>query len=256
MPSSSPPALETRDLVRTAGVLASFGPLSCSVQRGERVAVASRDGRDAAVMMGLLAGVLRPDAGRIRFMGVDVTRREHAARARAGLVLCSRDGPGPGPHSVTSHVALAAGARQGRSARLTGGLLADPEIADAVDVALRAVGLGGQAGMPVSALGPLDRRRLQLAAALALDPLLILLDMPLAGLAPPQIAVFADLVNGVQARTGCALLASVVWDAGDPLSAEREIRLQDGRVAVPRARASTASDGAPTSLGAEQVGHA
>jgi branched-chain amino acid transport system ATP-binding protein len=195
-------ALEIRDVaIRFGGVQAVAG-VSCSVARGEFVGLIGPNGAGKTTLLRIVAGALAPDAGRISISGHDVTNLATESRVRKGLAITHQIVRPFRSMTVLDNVTLAAGYR------VTGNPLrallhyrrsAAEERARAV---LASVGLAGTEQKPVTALPLGQLKRLEVARALAVDPILILLDEPLAGLnhreAAEQIEVIAAInANGV-----------------------------------------------------------
>jgi len=177
--------LVVENLGRRYGELAALDGVGLRVEAGARHALIGPNGAGKSTLLNLIAGGLRPTAGRIHFAGRDVTRLAPARRARLGI---GRTHQHPAVWSTLSAVdnVLVAGRRPwGRLRR--GGKERAREL-------LAAVGLAPAAGTPAGALSHGQRRQLELAMALAGEPRLLLLDEPAAGLAPPEVELLAGLL--------------------------------------------------------------
>jgi len=164
--------------------------LSFSVCAGDVVGIVGPNGAGKTSLFGLISGDLAPDAGVIRFAGRPVTRLDSAARCRLGI---GRTYQVPRPFGdMTVFENLLVAAQQG------GGLRRRPSYAAAVE-ALERAGMTGQANVPAERLGLLQRKRLELARALATRPALLLLDEVAGGLTDPEVAQLVEVVRDVNA---------------------------------------------------------
>ena len=193
------PALEVDAVaIRFGGVHALAG-VSCLIERGDLVGLIGPNGAGKTTLLKIVAGVLAPEAGRVMISGTDVTGLSTAQRVRRGLAITHQIVRPFRSMSVLDNVTLAAGHRL--TANAFGALLRcrrDAEEARARTI-LDRVGLAGEERTPVTAL-PLGRlKRLELARALAVEPVLVLLDEPLAGLNQSEAARQADVIAAINA---------------------------------------------------------
>src|ERR1700677_3299619 len=171
--------------------------LSFAIAPGEAVGIVGPNGAGKTSLFGLISGDLSPDAGKVTFDGRTVTRLNSAARCRLGI---GRTYQVPRPFGdMTVFENLLVAAQQG------GGLRRRPSYAAAVQ-ALERTGIESQANAPAERLGLLQRKRLELARALATQPTLLLLDEVAGGLTDPEVAQLVEIVRGVNAE-GIA----VIW---------------------------------------------
>jgi branched-chain amino acid transport system ATP-binding protein len=155
------------------------------------------NGAGKTSLFGLISGDLAPGAGEVRFAGHTVTKLDSAARCRLGI---GRTYQVPRPFGdMTVFENLLVAAQQG------GGLRRRPSYAAAVQ-ALERTGMESHANAPAERLGLLQRKRLELARALATQPTLLLLDEVAGGLTDPEVAQLVEIVRGVNAE-GIA----VIW---------------------------------------------
>ena len=171
--------------------------LSFAVGPGDVVGIVGPNGAGKTSLFGLISGDLAPGAGEVRFAGRTVTKLDAAARCRLGI---GRTYQVPRPFGdMTVFENLLVAAQQG------GGLRRRASYAAAVE-ALERTGMSGQANVPAERLGLLQRKRLELARALATQPTLLLLDEVAGGLTDPEVAQLVEIVRGVNAE-GIA----VIW---------------------------------------------
>ncbi len=188
--------LELDGLGRRYGDLAALDGVDLRVAPGDRLGLIGPNGAGKSTLLNLVAGSLRPTAGRIRFDGRDVTRLAPARRARLGI---GRTHQHPAVWSSLPALdnVLVAGRRPWGRLR-AGGREQAREL-------LAGVGLAGVERTTAGALSHGQRRQLELAMALAGEPRLLLLDEPAAGLAPAEVEVLAALLAALP-RTVAILL--------------------------------------------------
>jgi len=183
------PLLEVRGLAKRFGRLVVVEGLSFDAAAGEALGVVGPNGAGKSTMLDLIAGVLRPDGGTVRFDGTDVTGLPAADRCRAGI---GRTYQVPRPFtrmSVFENVLV--GARFGAGRHGQRGY-------DAAYQALRATGLLPLADRPAGSLRLLDLKRLELARALATEPRLLLLDEIAGGLSEAELPELVETVRGLR----------------------------------------------------------
>jgi branched-chain amino acid transport system ATP-binding protein len=171
--------------------------ISLSVGPGDTVGIVGPNGAGKTSLFGLISGDLPPDAGHISFDGRPVTKLDAAARCRLGI---GRTYQVPRPFTdMTVFENLLVAAQQGA------GLRRRASYAAAVE-ALDRTGMTGQANVPAARLGLLQRKRLELARALASQPKLLLLDEVAGGLTDPEVAQLVEIVRAVNAEG-----ITVIW---------------------------------------------
>jgi branched-chain amino acid transport system ATP-binding protein len=183
--------LELRNVSRSFGSLRVIDDLSLRVERGEVVGVVGPNGAGKTTMMNLVVGTLTVDVGRILFDGRDVTRLPPHQRCRAGI---GRTHQIPAPfEGLTVFENVLVGARFGRA----GG---DGQAEEVVLEHIERVGLGQKANVPAGSLTLLERRRLELARALATAPTILLLDEIAGGLTQAEVVVLVTAIRELKAE--------------------------------------------------------
>jgi branched-chain amino acid transport system ATP-binding protein len=175
------PVLRIEDLRKQFGALAVTDGVTLEVAPGELHAVIGPNGAGKTTLINQISGFLKPQGGRIRFDGRDITALPVHARARLGLARSFQITSILPGFSALENVALAVQARSGSSFRLLGRAAAEPALNRPARAALEEVGLGERIHVPAGALSHGEKRALELAIALAMAPKLILLDEPMAG---------------------------------------------------------------------------
>ena len=184
----------TSSLLALDGVTKRFGrvviaeQLSLSVDTGDTVGIVGPNGAGKTSLFGLISGDLSPGAGEVSFDGRTITKLDSAARCKLGI---GRTYQVPRPFTdMTVFENLLVAAQQG------GGLRRRASYAAAA-AALDRTGMAGQANLPAARLGLLQRKRLELARALASQPKLLLLDEVAGGLTDPEVAQLVEIVRAV-----------------------------------------------------------
>src|SRR5580658_7443342 len=173
------PLLELDHVTKRFGRVVIAEDLSFAVGPADLVGIVGPNGAGKTSLFGLISGDLGPDAGQVSFAGRTVTRLDAAARCRLGV---GRTYQVPRPFAdMTVFENLLVAAQQG------GGMRRQPSYAAAAE-ALGRVGMPDQANVPAARLGLLQRKRLELARALATQPSLLLLDEVAGGLTDPEVA--------------------------------------------------------------------
>jgi phospholipid/cholesterol/gamma-HCH transport system ATP-binding protein len=194
-----------------------------SVARGEIVALIGASGTGKSVLVKEAIGLLRPTSGRIELLGTDVggagSREMNALRRRFGMLF--QDGALFSSLTVAENVAVPFREHTG---------LPEALIAPLVGFKLSLVGLAVEAGAKAPAeLSGGMRKRVALARALALEPEMLFLDEPTAGLDPVHARAFDDLVRVL--RDGLGLTLLMVTHDLDTLSiVDRVVVLSAGKV--------------------------
>ncbi|MBK1659415.1 ABC transporter ATP-binding protein [Paracraurococcus ruber] len=180
------PILRLDGLRKRFGGLAVTDDVTLLVAPRGLHAVIGPNGAGKTTLIHQVSGTLRPDAGRIWFEGRDVTALPMHRRARLGLARSFQITSVLPGFSVLENVALAVQARQGSSFRFMRPAASEARLNAAALAALERMGLAARAAVPAGALSHGEKRQLELAIALALEPRLLLLDEPLAGTGPEE----------------------------------------------------------------------
>jgi branched-chain amino acid transport system ATP-binding protein len=234
--------LEVEGLTRRFGGLTAVNGLSFAFAAGELVSVIGPNGAGKTTLFNLITGHDSPDAGRIRFEGREIGGLAPEVLAGLGIARTFQHGRVFGNLSVRDNVLVGAHRRLARVRRFgpLGELalaLLRPAGVRAEEAALRAevetiLELFGERltpriDAPAFSLSYANRRRLEIARALALHPRLLLLDEPTAGMNETETAEMMEIIGGLKARGLSILLIEHKLDLVMRLS-DRVIVMDDG----------------------------
>jgi branched-chain amino acid transport system ATP-binding protein len=202
----------TEAVLRLEGLRKSFGALvvtddlAFEVSPNELHAVIGPNGAGKTTLINQISGLFAPDSGRILFAGRDITALPMHARAELGLARSFQVSSIVPGFSALENVALAAQARRGSSFRMLGRVAAEAALNDPAMAALADVGLAQRAHVPAGQLSHGEKRALELAIALAMEPKVLLLDEPMAGTGREETARLIELLRRLKGRFSVLLV--------------------------------------------------
>ena len=188
--------LEVSGLRKRFGGLQAVGGLDLSMAEGEMLGMIGPNGAGKTTVFNLLSGFLASDAGEVRFRGRSLRGLKPHGICRLGLARTFQIVRPFAQLSVVDNVRIAALSRH-------------PAMGEALDAAravVERVGLGPRQDDPAAGLTLADRKRLELARALATEPSLLLLDEVMAGLNATEIDAMVRLVGAINAGGVSVLL--------------------------------------------------
>jgi branched-chain amino acid transport system ATP-binding protein len=209
--------LEVEALAKHFGGVQAVRDLSFRVRAGEILGVIGPNGSGKTTTFHLITGFHRPDGGRVRFAGEDITGL--SPHAVCGRGLCRTFQVAKPFPDLTVHRNV-----------LMGALLRHPDPAEAaekVPAVLAQVGLVERSAMAAGSLTTIDQRRLEVARALATEPKLVLLDETMAGLTPTEVGEAIKLILALRAAGLTVVVVEHVMRAVMSLS-DRIIVLDQG----------------------------
>jgi ABC-2 type transport system ATP-binding protein len=185
--------LEVDKLVKTFGTLKAVDRLSFSVEAGEAFGLLGPNGSGKSTTMMMICGLLAPDSGQARLEGTLLDRRQPSSRQRLGIV----------PQDLAIYPDLTAR----ENLMFFSGLyhLRRQARQQKVDCALEQVGLSARADDLASTFSGGMKRRLNFAAAVMHDPVLLILDEPTVGVDPQSRAHLIDCIRSLQ-KNGTAII--------------------------------------------------
>jgi branched-chain amino acid transport system ATP-binding protein len=196
MQAGAEAVLAAVDLHKRFGALRVLDGVNLRLGAGEAVGIVGPNGAGKTTLLSVLAGALQPDSGSVLFRDRDITSRDAADRSRLGIAR-THQVPRPfGGMTVFENVLVGATA----GGRRRGG--------EAYDVCLRVLdqtALSQHANRRAEALGLLQRKRLELARALAIEPAVLLLDEIGGGLTDAETEALVETISLLRDR-GIAVL--------------------------------------------------
>lgn len=212
MRTKGPPILTGEHITVRFGGLTALSDFSIAVPGNTIVGLIGPNGAGKSTAVGVLSGLLSPQAGKVTLGGRDVTRLSPERRARGGLARTFQQVELFAGLSVREHLSLAWRMRFARE-RLwrdlydgRGWRKSPKEEMERIDALLELLGIERIAQEPIASL-PLGTCRLvEVARALAASPTVVLLDEPLAGLDPRESSQLAEALTEVVAKEEVAFL--------------------------------------------------
>ncbi|PCH95866.1 MAG: ABC transporter ATP-binding protein [Rhodobacteraceae bacterium] len=187
--------LQLNNLRKQYGALVVTDDLSFDVKQGEILGILGPNGAGKTTVFNLITGTTKPDSGSIIFDGQDISSFGASERCHKGI---SRSFQVPHPFvGMTVYENILVGATFGKGE-------GDPQ-QNAMDI-LKLTGMANRANIPAGALTLLERKRLELARALATNPKLLLLDEIAGGLTDSECKSLLDAIREVHA-TG----VTIIW---------------------------------------------
>lgn len=183
--------LEVKSVTKSFGGLVAVKDLGFTVNEGDVIGLIGPNGSGKTTSFHLIGGFLKPDKGEIRFEGNDITGLKPHRICQGGIARTFQ---------LTKPFAGMTALENVMVGSLYGG---DPnrkmrQAAEECEKILAFVGLGGKGQSPVSALSVVDRKRLEIARALATRPKMLLLDEMMSGLTPAEMDGALDLVKAIR----------------------------------------------------------
>lgn len=226
-PSLSP-VLRLNGVSKRFGALAANDGIDIDLLPGEIHAVIGPNGAGKSTLIQQISGALRPDSGVVSFLGQDVTAFSVPARAKMGLARTFQISQLAMEHTVLQNVLLGAIGARGTPWSLWRDIYRDPDLTAAAEIALSRVGLLDHRRVHCASLSHGQRRQLEVAVALTLQPKAFIMDEPMAGLGAEGSAQLTRFLDGLR-KDAPILLVEHDMDAVFSL-ADRISVLVSGRV--------------------------
>jgi branched-chain amino acid transport system ATP-binding protein len=191
------PILAFDGVSKRFGAIVVADQIDLALSEGEALGIIGPNGAGKTSLFGIATGTVAPDRGRVLFAGADVTRLPPEQRCRRGIAR-SFQVPQPfGGMTVFENLVVAAAFAGGHG---------EKNVYARCVALLERCGLAAKANRPAGALTLLDRKRLELARALATSPRVLLLDEVAGGLTEPECVALVGLIQDIR-RGG----VSIVW---------------------------------------------
>ena len=211
--------LEVRSVSKSFGGVAANVDISFDVEQGEILGLLGPNGAGKTSLFNAISGEVTPDQGEIRLNGTRISGLGPVACAAAGIARTFQVVRSFDSMTVLENVMVGAFARTASTRHAMA----------AAEETLDYCGLSARAQAPAHALSPAEKRRLEVARALATRPKLLLLDEMLTGLTPTEAQGGVDLVRSVQRRGVTIIMVEHVMEVVLPL-VSRAVVLNLGRV--------------------------
>ena len=194
------PLLRLEQLSKSFGALKVTDDVDLEILAGETHAVIGPNGAGKSTLIHQISGTLAPDMGRITFDGLDVTDLSMPARAHRGVARSFQITHVLSTFTALENVALAVQARSGSSFHFWQSAAEEEALTVPAMQALQVVDLAGRAHTLGGSLSHGEKRRLELAIALAQAPKLLLLDEPMAGAGVTETRRLIETLKGLKRR--------------------------------------------------------
>jgi branched-chain amino acid transport system ATP-binding protein len=193
----TPPILALEKISKRFGAIVIADGIDLALAPGEALGIIGPNGAGKTTLFGIMTGTVAPDAGRVMYQGADITRAAPARRCRMGITRSFQIPQPFGDMTVFENLVVAAAFGAGRGER--------DAYEPCMDI-LEQCGLAAAANRRAGSLTLIDRKRLELARALATQPRLLLLDEVAGGLSEHECAGLVTLIKELRA-TGI----SIIW---------------------------------------------
>jgi branched-chain amino acid transport system ATP-binding protein len=192
-----PPILALDKVSKRFGAIVIAQEIDLALAPGEALGIIGPNGAGKTTLFGIMTGTIAPDAGRVLFEGTDITHATPPRRCNMGIARSFQIPQPFGDMTVFENLVVAAAFGAKRRERDAYGPCMD---------ILEQCGLEAAANRRAGGLTLIDRKRLELARALATNPRVLLLDEVAGGLTEPECATLVGLIKELR-QTGI----SIIW---------------------------------------------
>lgn len=198
--------IETRDLTMSFGGHTAVNRVSLAIEQSSFTSIIGPNGAGKTTLFNLLSGQLRPTAGQVLFKGTDVTRLSSCQRTRLGMGRSFQITDVFPNLTVLENVRLAVQARAGAGYRAFTHYRCFPQFEEQARSYLDTVLLAGRENQLARNLAHGEKRKLELAIILALEPEILLLDEPTAGMSVEEVPAILNLLRQLKERRKVTVL--------------------------------------------------
>jgi len=199
-------ALETRALCKNFGALAVANGINFSLTVGARHALIGPNGAGKTSFVNLVTGALEPSSGHVLFGGHDVTHLSQAQRVKRGLARTFQINQLFRGLTVLENVTLAITERHGFAGDFLRAAGRRRAVIEEAYVLLERLGIADEALRPVRELAYGRQRLVEIAVALGLDPKVLLLDEPAAGVPSGEAGTIVDVIEQLGAEIALLII--------------------------------------------------
>jgi branched-chain amino acid transport system ATP-binding protein len=192
-----PPILTLSKVSKRFGAVVIADGIDLALAQGEALGIIGPNGAGKTTLFGIMTGTVAPDAGRVLFDGQDITRVTPERRCRMGIARSFQIPQPFGGMTVFENLVVAAAFGDNKRER---------DVYARCAALLEQCGLADKANRQAGSLTLLDRKRLELARALATSPRVLLLDEVAGGLIEHETAALVALIKDVRTSG-----VSIIW---------------------------------------------
>ncbi|WP_219214186.1 ABC transporter ATP-binding protein [Variovorax boronicumulans] len=199
-------ALEASGLSKHFGALHVTQGVSLSLASGARTALIGPNGAGKTTLVNLLTGVLKPDAGTLRLFGEEVTQASAAVRTRKGLVRTFQISSLFAQLTVFENVYIAVAQAAGRGFRFWHAAGRQRDLLERTERLVLQLQLQSDMHRRTAEIAYGRQRLVEIAIALALEPRVLLLDEPAAGIPSNELALLHDAIGSLPAEIAVLMI--------------------------------------------------
>ncbi|WP_181692834.1 ABC transporter ATP-binding protein [Natronomonas sp. LN261] len=200
--------LETKGLTKRFGELTAVDEVNLQIQEGDSLSVIGPNGAGKSTTVNLITGLLNPTEGKVLYRGEDITGQEPHEIVQQGLSKSFQTASIFPDLTVERNAVVASlGAEHGSfSLNFLRRLGNYDDVLERAEQTMRDMGLYEQRHVEAKSLPYGDKRRLEMALALASDPDLLFLDEPTAGMSPDETDDTVDLIERIKEERGVTIV--------------------------------------------------
>lgn len=193
-------SLSVRGLCKSFGGVRASSNIDLDIHKNEVHAIVGPNGSGKTTLLAQLSGMIRPDQGMILFEGVDITHAPGHRHAHLGLARSFQISSVMMPMTLLENVMISVQSITGHSYRFWRPVSSEEELRNRAMRGLEDVGLGSHVDAQAGEVSHGQRRQLEIAMALALNPRMLLLDEPMAGMSKQEGERILQLLSGLKGK--------------------------------------------------------